>query len=484
MGQADQAAVATGIPELTLMEHAGFAVAAEIRKRFSKRPTLVLCGPGNNGGDGFVIARHLFNTGWPVQVALYGEVEALKGAARHNAHVWKAGGGHIAPISPELVSRSSLIVDALFGAGLTRPLAADLCQSAKAALDADVPVVAVDMPSGVSGDSGQVLGDNDAFAFQAHMTVTFFRKKPGHLLYPGRGLCGEVIVKDIGIPEAVLSAIGPTLFENGPNLWTLPRLKADGHKYDRGHVLVLSSENMSGAARLAAGAAQASGAGLVTIAAPKGAWPMIAEDKPSLILADRDQLEDLEKDSRLSAVVLGPGLPPDEETADLVLGFLAGDKAHVLDAGALTAFAERPEDLFSAMKSRNAPTVLTPHEGEFKRLFSLRGDKVTSARAAADQSGAVVVFKGADTVIAAPDGWAAINANAPKSLAKAGAGDVLSGSIAAILAQGLAPHIAASAGVWLHGEAGQNTHLQKGGMFAVEYLVSSLADVIEKIRLI
>ena len=461
------------------MEHAGFAVAADIRTRMSKRPVTVLCGPGNNGGDGFVIARHLFNTGWPVRLALYGEVDRLKGSALLNAQRWQEGGGRIEPLTPDVLKGAGLLVDALFGAGLSKPLPQEVADLAQQALTADLPVVAVDMPSGVSGDTGAVLGEA---AFQAHLTVTFFRKKPGHVLYPGRGLCGEVVCRDIGISDVVLGTLGIQTFENGPALWSLPDIAADGHKYHRGHVLVFASEAMSGAARLAAQAARASGAGLVTVAAPKSAWPLLAEDAPGLILIEPHDVPQAVAERKITAMVVGCGLPAGEETTRLVLQALDYETPLVLDAGALTSFSSAPETLFDAVRARKAPIVFTPHTGEFRHLFPGDSDKLTQGRAAARTSGAVVVLKGADSVITEPGGKAAINTNAPKSLATAGSGDVLAGIIAALAGQGMGGFDAASAGVWLHGEAGQHASVAKRGPITSESLLPALPQAVEKIR--
>ncbi len=457
MARADAAAVAGGIPGAVLMENAGRAVATALRARFTPRLTVVFCGPGNNGGDGFVVARLLAEAGWPVRLALLGKPENLKGDAAHHARLWP---GPVAVLSPEavpaLLQDAGLVIDALFGAGLDRPLEGAARSAAEAVTAAGLPAVAVDVPSGLSGDSGAVLGDT---AFRAALTVTFFRKKPGHLLLPGRSLCGELAVADIGIPGAVLDGIAPSTFENAPPLWIggYPWRGPSSHKYDFGHALVLGGADMTGAGRLAARAALRVGAGLVSVACPRAAVPIYAQSSASLIVAAADTGEEfgaLLADSRRNAILAGPGLGLGEATRDRVFAALGADKAVVLDADALTAFADRPGELFEAV---TGPCVLTPHEGEFARLFpELEGGKLTRARAAAAASGAVVLLKGGDTVIAAPDGRAAITGNAPPALATAGAGDVLAGLIVGLLAQGLDGFDAACAAAWLHGEAGAN----------------------------
>jgi NAD(P)H-hydrate epimerase len=449
---ADKAAAAAGVPGAELMENAGRAVAEAVMARWEARPVLVLCGPGNNGGDGFVAARHLAEAGWPVRLALLGAPERLTGDAAHHAALWT---GPVEALSAELPEGDPLVIDALFGAGLSRPLEGAARAVLEAARARGLTVVAVDVPSGLSGDSGAVLGET---VCPSALTVTFFRKKPGHLLLPGRGLCGEVVVADIGIPEAVLDAAPPRTFENGPELWLAGypwRTPAD-HKYRFGHAVVVGGAELTGAARLAARAALRVGAGLVTLACPRAALAIYALSMPSVITAPLDRPQDfaaLLADARKNAVLLGPGNGVGEETRSRVLAALDQGKRAVLDADALTSFEGEPGALTAAIVG---PTVLTPHEGEFERVFpglAPGGDKLARARAAAAESGAVVLLKGFDTVIAAPDGRAAINANAPAELATAGSGDVLAGLVVGLLAQGLDAFAAASAACWLHGEA-------------------------------
>jgi NAD(P)H-hydrate epimerase len=412
----------------------------------------VLCGPGNNGGDGFVAARHLVRQGWQVRLGLLGSVDKLKGDAAHHAGLWE---GAVEPLSPELVAAADLVVDALFGAGLSRPLEGQPKACIAEVRARAVPTVAVDTPSGVAGDSGEVLGE---LAPDAALTVTFFRKKPGHLLLPGAAHCGEVVLADIGIPPRVLGEIRPKTFENDPFLWAAgwPWRTRGGHKYRYGHVLALGGATTTGAARLSCRAALRVGAGLVSVAAPAAALPIYAAGQPSLItrpLEEDEGVEALLADQRLNAVLLGPGAGVTATTRARAEAIMDSGRSAVLDADALTCFAGEPAEIAARVR---APTVLTPHAGEFRRLFpDLDGDKLTCARQAAYAVGATVVLKGSDSVIAAPDGRAAINANAPAELATAGAGDVLAGLIAGLLAQGLGGFEAASAGVWLHGQAAQ-----------------------------
>jgi NAD(P)H-hydrate epimerase len=452
MYRADALAIAAGVPSLTLMENAGRAVAEEIVRRYGARPTLVLCGPGNNGGDGFVVARYLKRWGWPVRVALYGDRTGLKGDAAVMADRW--GSAVEQSIS---VSGAGLIVDALFGAGLSKPFPEGI---AEAITGAGVPVVSIDVPSGLDGLTGLPRGSS----VKADLTITFFCMKPGHVLMPGRELCGEVVVADIGIPHSVLEVIGPSTWINKD--FSIPRLSLGGHKYGRGHAVVVSGGPFnSGAARLAAQAALQSGAGLVTLSGSWDALVVHANHLTAIMLSDVE-LAELLSDRRKNAVCIGPASGVGAETRAQVEAVLMSGAAAVLDADALTSFAEQPEPLFRLIAMNpQRPVVMTPHTGEFSRLFKgLSKDsdsKLEVARKAAALSGAIVILKGADTVIAQPDGRAKINTNAPPSLATAGSGDVLAGIVTGMLAQGMSGFDAACAAVWLHGDAA-NRHRARG----------------------
>lgn len=450
MSMADQLAIDGGTPGLELMECAGRAVADRAAQLAGERSIVVLCGPGNNGGDGYVAARYLQKRGYRVRIAALGDPEDLTGDAHANYKRWD---GVIEPLWPIALEENCIVIDALFGAGLTRDIEGPIANVLNAARDLGLPSIAVDLPSGLNGNTGDVLGTT----LPATETVTFFRKKPGHLLYPGRGICGEITVVDIGIPEIVLNTIKPSITENTPALWydlVFGKQAATDHKYDRGHLVVAGSADMPGAARLAARAARRIGAGLVTLSVPDAAKGIYLAGAPGNIVESRIDFAATLRDPRRNAVVLGPGLGMSDETKSMVLSALMdGKRSVVLDADALSVFADTPSELFDAIQG---PTVLTPHEGEFKRLFSVIGDKLARAKAAASQSGAVVILKGADTIIAAPDGRAAINANAPRWLGTAGAGDVLAGMIGGLLATGAPSFEAACAAVWCHGEAGSS----------------------------
>lgn len=456
MADADRRTIAAGTRSALLMERAGAAVAqAAARLAAPGSHIAVLAGPGNNGGDGFVAARHLADAGYRVAVHLVGDRAALKGDAGLMARQWT---GPVEVAGRDFGHDADLIVDALFGAGLDRPVEGQAADVIDAANESGVPILAVDLPSGVDGTTGAILGR----AIMARETVTFFRRKPGHLLLPGRILAGIVTLADIGIDSDCLRAIRPRAFHNNPGLWlpALPVPRLDGHKYQRGHALVISGPlTGTGAARLAARAALRAGAGLVTIASPADAIVANAAQLTAIMLVrlyEAEGLTEILADPRKNVVVLGPALGVGAPTAALVSAALGSGAAVVIDADGLTSYADGPDALFGACRSRRAPVVLTPHDGEFARLFPQLADmpsKLERARKAAALSGAIVVLKGPDTVVAAPDGLAAIADNAPPYLATAGAGDVLAGIVGGLLAQEMPPFEAAIAAVWLHGAA-------------------------------
>ncbi len=461
MAQADRSAIAAGIPGATLMDNAGSAVAAAAARHAPEGASvLVLCGPGNNGGDGFVAARLLRERGRRVTVALVGDRAALRGDAGGAAAGWPEAVVAPASVDP---SAHAVIVDALYGAGLNRPVTGPAAALIEAVNASGRPVIAVDVPSGLSGDTGRAEGPVVA----ARETVTFFRLKPGHLLLPGRLLCGRVTLADIGIAPGTAFAGGvPSAFRNDPELWRalLPRHDAGTHKFRRGAVLALAGGLAGvGAPRLAARAALRIGAGLVTVACRPEALAAHASRGPDAVMqrpvASLAALEAMLADRRLSAVIAGPALGLDGQARDAVMAVLRAAVPAVLDADALTLLAAAPERLGRHCERRGAPCVLTPHEGEFVRLFgrdlAQTGSKLDAARDAARSSEAVVVYKGADTVIAAPDGRAAINATGSAALATAGSGDTLGGLIAGLLAQGMPAFEAACAAVWIHGRAGE-----------------------------
>lgn len=464
MRRVDAAAIAGGTSGFALMERAGAAVAERARALAGGGlRILVLCGPGNNGGDGYVAARLLAEAGHPVDLGGLVPPGGLSGDAAQAAQGWS---GPVLDLSAIVdLAAYGLVIDALFGAGLARDLEGETAALVDRLGQASCPILSVDVPSGIDGDSGAVRG----VAVRATETVTFVALKPGHLLQPGRAHGGDLHVADIGTGPAALDAGlagGAPLWRNGPGLWeaAFPRLTAASHKYTRGHAVVLSGPaTRTGAARMAARAALRVGAGLVTLVSPTGALAENAAHCTAIMLRacdSADDLDDLLVDERLNVVLAGPGLGIGAATRDLVAVAAAAGRALVLDADALTSFKGQPHLLGAHLADGDAAAVLTPHEGEFARLFEgteagdPEADKVERARRAAALVGAVIVLKGADTVIAAPDGRVAINDHGTPYLGTAGAGDVLAGLIAGLLAQGMAPFEAAAAGVWVHGDAG------------------------------
>ncbi len=461
MARADQLAIAAGTAGRVLMESAGAAVADVAASLAGSAPKkiVVVCGPGNNGGDGFVAARLLGERGYAVELGLLGDRTRLRGDAADAARCWT---GPVAPAAALVFEHADLLIDAVFGAGLDR----DLDGEARALVermnrwtrDTGRPIVAVDTPSGLDGDTGAVRGA----AVEARATVTFFRYKPGHFLLPGRALCGERHLADIGIDKSVLGEIAPDTFLNAPELWraAFPTPKIDGHKYSRGHALVVSGPAWStGAARLSARGALRAGAGLVTLASPRAARDVNGAHLTAIMIAPCDGPRDIARilaDARFNVVVIGPGLGVGEATAELVSAALraaAPGRSVVLDADALTSFAGRATMLAARIDASGMEVVLTPHDGEFARLFDLKGSRLARARAAARLSGATLLLKGPDTVVAHSDGRAAISYNAPPWLATAGSGDVLAGFVGGFLAQGMPAFEAANAAVWTHGAA-------------------------------
>lgn len=461
MAEADRLAIGGGVSGIDLMEKAGASVADAVSAaHLSGKRVVIVAGPGNNGGDGFVAARHLAERGFDVCVLLAGHVSHLRGDAAEAARRW---GGETESANPGRLHSADIVVDALFGAGLNRAVQDEARVLIEAMNTCGGYIAAVDLPSGINGDTGAVMGA----AVQADETITFFRRKPGHFLLPGRLHCGAVTVADIGIPASVLEAVRPRTFANEVELWrgTFPIPKIDAHKYARGHTVVVSGDLLAstGAARLASRGALRAGAGLVTIASPRNALVVNAAGSVAVMVRAVDGAEELRlllQDRRINAVLLGPGGGTGPDMQEKVLCALGGGRGVILDADALTSFGDNPEMLFTSL-SNHLPhaTILTPHEGEFSRLFkeilkktSVK-QKLEVCRHASHETTATVLLKGADTVVAAPDGRAAIAANAPPWLATAGSGDVLAGMAAGLLAQGMPAFEAACAAVWLHGEA-------------------------------
>ncbi len=421
MYRADELAVQSGTSVDQLIRRAGRAVAEEILRRFGARKTVVLAGPGNKGRDGKAAGEFLKSCGWDVRVS-------------------------------DEIGDAELIIDGLYGAGLNRDFPMAIADKINAA---GVPVVTIDVPSGVDGLTGQIRGS----AVKADLTVTFFRKKPAHLLLPGKMQCGEVVLADIGIGDAVLELMSIRQWENSKP--ELPRFGASAYKFSKGHAVVVSGGSLgTGASRLAASSALKIGAGLVTLIGKSQALKVHAAHLTAIMLVEAKDAKSLAshlKDKRINALCIGPAAGVGTGARANVRAALASGASCVLDADALTSFSTKPMELFGLIaKKAHGAVVMTPHEGEFARLFPkiANPSKIERARLAAKLSNAVVLLKGADTVIAHPDGRAVVNSNAPASLATAGSGDVLAGIITGLLAQGMDGFEAACAGAWIHGEAG------------------------------
>jgi NAD(P)H-hydrate epimerase len=444
----DAAAIAAGTPAAELMERAGAATAAAIAARWKPVPALVLAGPGNNGGDGYVVARCLREYGWPVRVAAFGDAAKLSGPAAIATGRW---GGPVEAAGPDCLAGAGLVVDALFGTGLSRALDGQVKATVERLNGLCLPVVAVDIPSGIDSDTGAILGA----AVRADMTVTFFRRKPGHLLLPGRDLAGEIVTDELGVDPGIYAAIPVDLFANAPGLWAdaFPWPTAQSQKYTRGHALILGGTRMTGAARLAAHAAQRIGAGLVTVAADPSVVALYAAWRADLMispLATDDAFAALLDDKRISGVLLGPGAGADARLKQAIGAALEAKTSLVLDADSFTILADRSNGLLDRLHSN---VLLTPHEGEFARAFYPPVPRLRSALRAAHETGATILLKGSDTIVAGPDGKAVINSGAPPDLATGGSGDVLAGLAAGLAANRLPPMLSAIIACWVHGRA-------------------------------
>ena len=469
MQQADRLMASNGTQTFMLIERAGAAVANFLKEKAPGRKILILCGPGNNGGDGFVAARLLREAGFAVRVASLMPPEKLAGDAAWAAESWQRS---IVAFDNLVVEPDELVVDAVFGTGFNRKLDEPVQSLFRHIREQGNDVLAIDSPSGVNGTTGHA----DPDVLPAAATLTFCRKKPGLVLMPGAAFCGEVHVADIGIPDTILAELGPAPRENGPVLWSA-RLRpkaAGGNKYDYGHVLVYGGARMTGAACMAAHAALRAGAGLCTISSPPEAARVYRGYLPNIIVEERARPHAFTgelADKRRNAVIVGPGAGRDHESAlrDTVIDLLKDRRACVIDADALTVFKDHREPFFKVLHGQ---CVLTPHDGEFARIFpELKdGPKTERAAAAARQSKAVIVLKGADTVIAGPDGTLVINTTSSPDLATGGTGDVLAGLIGGLLARGLPAFDAACAGVWLQGRAAQ--------MFGTGLIATDLLDKI------
>lgn len=449
------------IPEL--MEKAGISVVEAIEKAYKKQPVQVICGPGNNGGDGYVVARHLQKKGWPVTVM---------GAEQKNPPSSKTlWNGPIQAMDENQVAASGIIVDAIFGLGLSKPLRDIYEALVKAINHSKALVVAVDIPSGIQSDTGEIMG----YAVKADLTVTFNFKKPGQVLIPGRNYCGSVVVKDIGLK----SPAGELICENHPNLWKhlYPFPTPTSHKYNRGYLAILGGSQITGAARLAAEAARRIGAGLVQIQSLPDVYALYKQECLGVLTREIHEATDFAMDPRFSAALIGPGSGRTDFTHQVVLSWLQTKKPCVLDADALYVFKEDPQKLFNNLHDK---VILVPHEGEFSYLFERRVSKIESALEAATISNAVVLLKGADTVIAHPNGRVLVQTQDSPYLATGGTGDVLAGMIAGLLAENVDSLMAAGMGAFVHVKVAQKIGLGLIAEDIAHAIPSVLKDILTR----
>ena len=422
-------------------------------------------------------ARLLAERGWPVEVSLLGERNGLKGDARSASGLWE---GEVVPFDVFPPEADALVIDALFGAGLNRPLRETIRTRLAAHYEAASAVIAVDLPSGLNGDARagfDAVGSVD-------LTVSFHRPKPAHRLQPAARVCGEVVIAPIGIPDGWQAEIGPTALENREeSFWSLlPARHTDTHKHRRGRLVVVSGGALkTGAARLAARAGLAIGAGLVTLAGEAEALAVHAAQETAIMLVELPEAASTRSvlgTTRATTCVIGPAGGVAEPMRTAVGQLLGSDASAILDADALTSFQDDPERLFAALRPRD---VLTPHVGEFERLFpgelERSVNRIEAVRRAADRAGCVVLLKGPDTVIAAPGEVPVVNTHASPALATAGSGDVLAGLIGGLIAQGMAGFDAACLAAWLHGDAG----IRLGGPLTAEALPAAAADSLARL---
>lgn len=470
MQQADAATIASGTAGFTLMQQAGQGAARWIQKRYAPRPTAIFCGTGNNGGDGYVVAQALDKAGWPVQLIVIGEPTSddAKQAAAHYE-------------GPRNVSMQGceLVIDAIFGTGLSRPIEGKAAQMIDWINAAHLPVIALDIASGIDATSGVVHGT----AIYATHTLSFCRKKRGHLLMPGKEYAGEVTLIPIGISDATIASLDAKCEENHPDIWRahFPSFDTAHHKYSKGHVAIIGGNEMIGAAKLAATGALRAGAGMASVLCEPSVWPIYAASLTSVMAkpCEQMQIQAHLRDSRINSWLIGPGAGVTPRTRMLAEEILQAQRPTVLDADALSVFAPDAAALRDMIRG---PAILTPHEGEFKRLFHAQpwvddADKCQRAAKAAAWLGAVIILKGPDTVIAAPDGRLIINSDAPPTLATAGSGDVLAGLCAGLIAQTMPAFEAVAAAVWIHGQA---AHLAGRGLIA-EDLPSKISAVLQRL---
>ncbi|MEM6902236.1 MAG: NAD(P)H-hydrate dehydratase [Pseudomonadota bacterium] len=469
---ADAAFVAAGGDSWDLMQAASNAVADQLIQHHAPGPVLVLCGPGNNGADGLVAAAKLRTAGWPVRVCAWPEPIAAPNPKQEpdtDRGRALAAWGEAIPLATTPLPPASYIIDGLFGAGLNRDLDGDTAALVQAVNAHTAHVISIDMASGIDGATGAVRGN----AITADQTITFFRPKPGHYLTPGRELTGNLSVVQIGLGPNHVARADQVIAINHPDCWRseIPSVRHANHKYQRGRLWILGGPWMTGAAALAAGAGLRAGAGLVGVVAPSGAVPSLRGRERALLIAEANTVNQWAaclRKFKPDALVMGPGLGGLSGIEGFVGVGVKQCSKLVLDADALNSFEGNAMGLSKLLP---AHAVLTPHVGEFARLFpDLHGSRIERAQQAARLIGAVIVLKGPDTIIAAASGACLINTRATPALATAGTGDVLAGIIGAYLARGAGAFAAAAAGVYQHGTAAIRADTGETGMIADDLL--------------
>ncbi len=475
MAAADNCAIASGISADILMEQAGKAVFSAIIENIMPNNTIILCGSGNNGGDGFVIARLLTEAGWPITVASMVPIEEYTGSAKIMAQKYQQTGGKILSFTEamEKIANYKVVIDAIFGTGLNRNITGIIADLITAVNKGQHYVLSVDIPTGINGNTGQI----QAAAIRANHTVTFACKKLGHLLLPGFLHTGKLTVADIGITKEHIAQQNPKYYENNPKLWQhmLPAQSLYDHKYKRGHAAIIAGNiEYSGAGLLASEAAIRSGVGITTIFAPKEALAVYAiAAKKAAIKRCMTTLKQFITSDKITSWLFGPGAGISAQTAQLALTLLKQQKNTILDADALTSFADNNEELHSNLHPKS---VITPHFGEFTRIFpkTTSGNKVQLAQNAAKTCNSNVIIKGADTVLATADGKVIINTATTPQLATAGSGDVLAGLITGFAAQNIPIPAAAAIAIFVHSRSA----MRAGEQIIADDLLSSITEVI------
>ena len=488
----DELSVKHGVSLSKLMENAGNASFQVIVDRiipdlsnFNNRIT-VLCGPGNNGGDGFVIAKKLIEKNFDVKVCSPFNKNSFNSTALEKLEI---SNFDLLEVSQDLFKNSDLIIDALFGIGLNRDIDKKLIDLIDLINKEKNYVVSIDIPSGLVTDTGE----KKPTSINADHTITFQSPKPCHFLLPGKINTGELSVVDIGVPEQIFEGVkkSSNIFLNTSDLWKnyFPWPKEYDHKYSRGHLLVQSGDQFStGASRLASLSALRIGAGVVTLASSDEAALINASHLTSVMVKNISNISNFinfAKNRKVTSLLIGPGCGVTDYTKKLSLNVIELGLPVVLDADALSVFKNDPDELFSSIKKYNDRVILTPHEGEFNRIFKDRkGSKLSAASDAAKLSGATIIYKGNDTVISNPDGLLAISDKSSPFLATAGSGDILAGICAGLLSQGMNSFFAACAGQWFHKKIGE---IPRPGMIADDmpaiienFLPSALGEIYEK----